>query len=142
MKKRTEPLDFAFRFLSYRDRAWSEIERRMRLKGYESAEIEEVRIKLDELKLINDGEFIKAYIENKRKRLWGPIRIKNELMKFGLHKSEIEKHCDTIDWQETFEKAIQFYREKFEVREKLVSKLQRQGFPSGWIWDSVRKLDF
>ena len=88
-KKRSNPLDYAFRLLSYRDRAWSEIERKMREKEYTDNEIDEVKSKLEKLELINDSEFTSSYIENKKKRFWGPIRIKMELFKLGLPRAEI-----------------------------------------------------
>ncbi len=139
-KKRSNPLDYAFRLLSYRDRAWSEIERRMQEKGYLEKEIEEVKSKLEELDLINDSEFVSSYIENKKKRFWGPIRIKMELFKLGLPRAEIENRIDEHDWKELLAFAITRYKDGYEGQ-KLVAKLQRLGFPSSWIWEKIRFLD-
>lgn len=139
-KKRSNPLDYAYRLLSYRDRAWSEIERKMREKEYSDSEIEEVKTKLEELELINDSEFASSYIENKKKRFWGPIRVKAELFRLGLPKAEIEKRCDEHDWKEVLCHAVARYKDKFEGQ-KLAAKLHRLGFPSSWIWESLSSLD-
>ena len=140
MKKKSNPLDYAFRLLSYRDRAWSEIERRMREKDYDFEEIEKVKIKLEELDLIDDSEFASSYIENKKKRFWGPIRIKAELFRFGIPKTEIENRCDEHDWKELLDHAVAKYKDKF-VGQKLATKLHRLGFPTSWIWESISHLD-
>lgn len=140
MKKRSDPLDYAFRLLSIRDRVWSEIEKRMRIKGYSHDEICKVNERLGELELINDDEFIKSYIESKRKKLWGPIRIKMELERLGLQRTLIEKHLENVDWEYTFKEALKTFQGRFESR-RLVSKLQRQGFPQSWIWEAIRQID-
>jgi SOS response regulatory protein OraA/RecX len=140
MKRRSDPLDYAYRLLSIRDRAWSEIEKRMRIKGYSVKEIESVKDRLLELKLINDDEFVVLYIENKRKKLWGPIRIMMELQRLGLHRILIERHLEDVDWETVFDEAVKTFQSRFKDR-RLISKLQRQGFPLCWIWEAVKQID-
>jgi len=140
MKRRSDPLDYAYRLLSVRDRAWSEIEKRMRIKGYSVKEIESVKDRLLELKFINDDEFVVSYIENKRKKLWGPIRVRMELQRLGLQRILIERHLEDVDWETVFDEAVKTFQSRFKNR-RLISKLQRQGFPLGWIWEAVKQID-
>jgi regulatory protein len=79
----------AFSYLGRRHHSVSELQIKLKQKGYETELINEVIVDLKNKNYLNDAEFAKMFTEEKVKlKLWGEQKIRSELIKRGI-KTEI-----------------------------------------------------
>lgn len=140
-KKKLSPIDYAHLFLSYRDRTWSELEKRMQEHDYTSEEIEEVKVQLIDAGYIDDSRFANEYIENIKKKTWGPLKTRVKLYSLGLSNSLIEETMSKIDWHELLQEAIEREKHRYSG-DKLAQRLYRLGFPKSWIWNALANQEY
>lgn len=140
----------ALNFLSFRPRSEKETRDKLKEILYKEKDLEEavkkklIDMLLDKLKtlsFINDEEFAKWYIAQRRGRKspFGVARIKSELIKKGIHKDLISEMLDvkkSEDEEElaykALEKKMRLFRrlETQEFKRKAYAYLARLGF--GW----------
>ena len=89
---------------------------------------EEINLTLDKLegkKLLSDSRFAEEYVQARRKKGFGPIKISAELEKRGVYETLISKEIDKFDdWEKIAELS---FKKKFpDGVSKDFRKLQKQ----------------
>ena len=124
--------------ISRRSRSRWEIENYLKRKKYEPEEIIKIVNVIDEKGYINDEDFAKRWVENRR--LSKPISIRKlrlELKQKRIDKEVIQRVLDNDDTdektvlKELIEKKSRQMR--YKDKQKLISYLMRQGFSYGDI---------
>jgi len=132
--------EIALNFLSYRSRSEKEISERLKKKGFNPGNIEEVISDLKRVNLLDDYEFACQWIKDRLKsRPRGLALIRQELIRKGIKKEIIEKALDESYPEEDEVKLASELIKKREKRytgldKKLARKrmsdfLLRRGFP-------------
>ena len=139
--------NLSLRFLSYRPRSEKEVYDYLKKKTNKAKNLNEqiiarIMCRLAELKFINDFEFAKFWITNRRK---GLRFLKIELFQKGISKETIEKALSGFDISEKEEnlilKLIEKKKknlagmEKRKAYEKMTAFLLRKGFD----YDKIKK---
>ena len=141
----------AIRFLSYRDRSNWELAQYLKKKEYSHPVIQQTLDYLAEINYINDQRFALQWSQfqiNKKKI--GRSRLYFELSGKGIDKALIEKTLNTI-YEDNPEKdiAAQCARKKWvslkgmekeKKKQRLVQFMQRRGFSSDIIYQSLKTL--
>jgi regulatory protein len=139
--------DQAMRLLALRPHSRSELIRKMRERGYRMEVIEPALDELEKLNLVNDEDFVKAFIQNElRLRPVGRMLLRQKLLERGVVPDVFEPLLKDLY---TAEQEIQTARqlsEKFQrthseenkrkSKEKLVRFLQGKGFS----WEQIREV--
>ena len=135
-------LNRAFHFLSFRARSQQEMQTYLHKKGYESALIERVIIRLKEEKLVNDLDFAQNWLDNRQRfRPRSQSLMNLELRQKGVAESEIEQalqssNLDDLELaMDAGRKLSRRYQllDKPEYYRKLGAALQRRGFSYGVV---------
>ncbi|MDP2728496.1 MAG: regulatory protein RecX [Dehalococcoidia bacterium] len=91
-------LDAAFRFLSPRPRSILEVRQRLRRRGLEPEETEEVVAWLQEREFVDDMAFANFWIENRESfRPRARRMIEQELRQRGVNPQALEARLETVD---------------------------------------------
>lgn len=88
----------ALKFLSRREHARYELWEKLVKCGYEPSSITEALDDLAEKGFLSEERFIEAYLESRRKRNFGPDRIRIELRRKGVDLATAEDFIDAVDW--------------------------------------------
>lgn len=131
-------LHMCYSFLSYRMRSEREVETYLKKKDIDEPIIAQVIEQLRKQQYINDLEFAKSYVRDK-KRLSskGPLLIQKELLEKGVSDSESRQALQEFPEDEQLEAAIAFISKKASqakkeshkaLRQKLGLQLQQKGF--------------
>ena len=141
----------AFRFLSYRERSYWELAQYLKKKEYSHPMIQQTLDYLTELDYINDQRFALQWSQFKiNKNKIGRSRLYMELSGKGIDKVIIEKTLNII-YEDNPEKdlAEQCARKKWvslkgvekeKKKQRLVQFMQRKGFSSDIIYQSLKTL--
>lgn len=148
--------DFALRFLSFRPRSHKEIRGRLMQfsikKGIPAKMVEDVIGNLITQGLINDEEFVKWWIEQRRLfRQKGMKAIKMELLQKGVSRETIERITSTATNNKNDEynlalqvtkKKLPLYRHlsKEKIKIRISSLLARRGFDWNIIYKVIDSL--
>ena len=101
MKILEEPKDIRLKimdFLSRREHSSKEIYRKMSRK-VESKEMLIQSIKdMEQDGLLSDERFAESYFQSRKRRGFGPLRIKNELIQRGVQENLFYSSDETTDW--------------------------------------------
>lgn len=129
--------NYALKLLSFNRKSEKGMYDSLKRKGYDECIIENTLDFLKENKYIDDLEFAKAFINDKRNiNKYGSNRIKYDLLKKGISKDIIESTL-IIDSDEEYESAYELAvkklksykgQEKYNVYRKLGGFLQRKGY--------------
>jgi len=141
----------ALQYLSYRDRSKWELSQYLGKKEHSPSVIKKTLDYLAELNYVNDHRFALQWGQYKiNKNKLGKNRLYFELLGKGVNKETIEGILNTLyEENPEMELAAQCARKKwvtlksFEEKKKkrlLVQYLQRKGFSSDIIYQSVRTL--
>lgn len=125
----------AFDILSRREHTRLELTRKLKAKDFTDSEIEEILEYLAKEGLQSDERYAESYVHMRRKRGFGPLKIKLELQQRGVSSELVETYVEFNDeiWLDT---ACQAYEKKFGVklldtaneRAKRMRFLQSRGF--------------
>lgn len=136
LDNKRKALESAFRLLSFRPRSEKELQEKLFEKKFDSKIVEEVISRLKELGYLNDREFAKAWVlERKAKK--GKIALKQELLRKKISKDLIEGVLEELDPELEFKAAKdliekkKIFQKKFkgrELRNKITGFLLRRGF--------------
>lgn len=133
--------EVAVALLARREHSVLELRRKLQQKGFEEADIEKVVGQLCANNLLSDERFAETYINMRRNRGYGPLRIQAELQERGIS-AELIDECiewkNNQDWISVLETQ---YRKKYgntipddyKEKAKQVGYLQRRGFPLEWV---------
>lgn len=130
----------AIRLLAQREHSREELRRKLQSRGAECELLEQVLDGLQQQRLQSDERFVEQYVESRRRKGYGPIRIRQELRQRGLDDAEIDAWLDPRDeaWEELMREAAQRkygsrpvtdYRE----RARRARFLEYRGFEPGMI---------
>ena len=140
--------DTAFRYLESRPRTVKQMRDRLKEKGFGDEEIENTIAELIELGLLDDEEFVIAYINygfTKGKEI---RMIRYELYSKGIDDNTVEdgmmRYSERYDYDFTEGEYERAYRiaskiEPFDLK-KAARKLTSKGFGSSVVWDTVGKI--
>jgi len=94
--------------LARRDRASSDLERKLLEKGYDPAVVGEVIQRLCFERLLDDRRFLENFVGFHAARGQGPLRVRAELRKLGLPEELVEDGLNTYpDWLDQLRRARQ-----------------------------------
>ena len=141
----------ALHYLSYRDRSKLELSQYLSKKEYSPPVIQKTLDYLTEINYVDDHRFALRWGQYKiNKNKLGKNRLYFELLGKGINKETIEGILNTLyEENPEMELAVQCARKKwitlksFEEKKKkrlLVQYLQRKGFSSDIIYQSLRTL--
>src|SRR6476646_11114837 len=84
-------------WLSRRDYTQQELLQKLKIKGYSFVDGQKVLDELVQEKIVNEARLIEYYIESRRKKGYGPLRITQELQTRGIEKPAIAEQLDIAD---------------------------------------------
>lgn len=103
--KKEEIYNNCLKYISIKMRSKKEISAYLKRKDYSSEEIEEVIKRLEDNNLINEEDYIRAYIIDKYNLTSdGPYKIKRDLINIGMNSTLIDKYISTITKEEIYNK--------------------------------------
>lgn len=123
----------AVRFLEYQDRTCHEVEQRLLRYGYTEEMASEVVEWLRDLDYLDDGRFARNLASQKRREGWGPVRIRQALLRKGV---SAELVAAVIDEPIDLDALVAMVRRRFAAaaaaepaaaRRKAASFLARKG---------------
>jgi regulatory protein len=136
--------EVAIAALARREHSRLEMRRKLKSKGFEASEIDTAIQQLCENNLLSDERFSESYINMRRQRGYGPLRIAQELRERGIDDELISAFVDTHDpaWRELMRRQYikkygQTRASEYAEKVKRARYLQTRGFPLDWIF----KLD-
>jgi regulatory protein len=125
----------AFDILARREHTRLELTGKLKAKNFTTSEIEDILDVLAQEGLQSDERFAESYVHMRRKRGYGPLKIKLELQQRGISSALIDIYVEFND-EVWFETACQVYEKKFGAklldsaneRAKRMRFLQSRGF--------------
>ncbi|WP_311516564.1 regulatory protein RecX [uncultured Anaerococcus sp.] len=121
--------------ISYANKTSFEIGKILRDKGYEADVVDRVMNFLVDFHLIDDNEFVRAFISDKSSiNGWTRNKIKYKLRIKGIPDSLIDENLDLIDAEKEYERAKYFAQKKargdysFANKNKVYRHLASKGF--------------
>ena len=125
----------ALDILARREHTRLELTRKLKAKEFSNDEIEELLDILDQEGLQSDERYTESYVNMRRNRGYGPLKIKQELQQRGVSSNLVDLFVEFDDevWLDT---AYQAYEKKFAAkvlssaneRAKRMRFLQSRGF--------------
>lgn len=143
--------EVAIAALARREHSRLEMRRKLKLKGFEEADIDLAIRQLCENNLLSDERFSESYINMRKQRGYGPLRIAQELRERGVGDELISASVDNTDpvWREVMRRQYikkygQTLASEYAEKVKRAKYLQTRGFPLEWIFklDSLDELDY
>lgn len=137
----------ALNFLSYRPRSEAEVRRKLRKKNVEEEVIEAVVERLARAGLLNDREFARYWVENRRQfNPRGARALRHELREKGVPAPVIADVLSDLDEEVTARKAAETgarrlaHLEPGDFRRRLGAYLARRGFSYAVIEPLVEEM--
>jgi regulatory protein len=142
----------AYRYLSLRAHSASEIERKLRQKGFPDAVIKEALEKLFELKYLDDALFATQWARNLAvNRLAGNRKIIASLQEKGIAAELIEAAITAVRSEMPEEEAVALLVKKkrakmksglpdIKEKKRIFQSLLGRGFPAGLILNKLGKI--
>lgn len=114
----------ALNYIEIKMRSKKELYNYLLKKEYNSTDIDKVIKKLEEEDFINDKKFIQAFVNDRISlTLYGPLKIKRELINLDIDENEIDNYLSSIDEAIWIEKANKIISKKNKSNKKLSSVL-------------------
>jgi len=134
------------RLLAHREHSRAELRRKLQARFPNSDAIEPVLEGLEERGYLNDERFVEEYLTSRRRKGYGPLRIKAELRERGIGQDLITRHLteDDAEWYRLMQQAAaskvggspDFNR---KTQQKAARFLEYRGFPASmirrYLWD-------
>ncbi len=135
------------RLLVHREHSRMELRRKLQSRFPDSDEIELVLDGLEGLDYLNEERFVTGYLASRKRKGYGPLRIKAELQDRGIGKELISKYLmedDDAEWYRLMQGAAAtklgvspLFDHK--TQQKAARFLEYRGFPSSmirrYLWD-------
>jgi regulatory protein len=138
----------ALRFLSFRNRSVKELKTFLLGKGYDPDVVTRTLTRLEEVGLLDDRAFAKAWVEGRAKfKGMGERLLEQELRLKGVKKEIISEAVKGLG--DEGERALSLSQAKVErmkcldketVKRRLVGFLQRRGFPGEIVYEVIQKV--
>jgi regulatory protein len=139
--------EVAIGLLSRREHSVLEIKQKLKLRGFTDDEIDQSVERLLENNLLSEERFTESYINMRKHRGFGPLRIANELRERGVDSGLVDSCMDkeNSEWKQVMR---QQYEKKYgeqpakEYAEQVKRSkyLQSRGFPLDWVF-KINSLD-
>ena len=136
----------ALRYLSFRNRSVKELKTFLQGKGYNPDAISRTLTRLEEVGLLDDRAFAKAWVEGRAKfKGMGERLLEQELRQKGVKKEIIREAVEGLG--DEGERALSLARVRVErlkgldretAKRRLAGFLQRRGFSSDVVYDVVK----
>ena len=140
----------AWRLLNHRPRAAGELKQSLRQRKFPSAIAEQVVTSLIEKGFLNDERFAQQLVTERKRRLDGPRRIKQELKKRGLSEEIMAEVAEDLgSREEQLESASELLlkwnkRSKptdlSKRRQSAAAFLARRGYGGEVVWQAVKDV--
>jgi regulatory protein len=90
----------ALRLLARREHGFSELQRKLKRKGWTASDVETVVQKLADAGLQSDARFAESYARNRSDKAYGALRIRAELSERGIDRALVEQALTElqVDW--------------------------------------------
>ena len=143
--------EIAVSALARREHSELEMRRKLMQKGFPQHEIDASIAQLVKNNLLSDERFAESYINMRRQRGYGPLRISQELRERGIDEELSEPLLDknSPQWRQVMR---QQYAKKYgsELAQEYAEKakrakyLQNRGFPLDWVFrlDSMDEYEY
>jgi regulatory protein len=136
----------AVRLLAPREHSRLELRRKLLQRDHAPEIVEEALSRLQQQGLLSDERFVEQYIAMRRRKGYGPVRIRQELRERGINDTMIHEWLDERDdeWLVSMKQVVQ---KKFSVlvdaghkeQARLARFLEYRGFPGemirGYLFD-------
>lgn len=142
-------LDTAIHYIEIKMRSKNEVISYLKKKGYEDNDIDNTIKKLEKLNLLNDSQYVKAFITDKMNLSNdGPNKIKNSLLNNNINEVIINKYMDEIDNKIIYDKLEKLIDKKIRLTKnisgnplkyKLLSYFINQGYDKYMIEEILVK---
>jgi regulatory protein len=131
----------ALTLLTYRMRSKKELIDRLKKKGGEVSLINEVIKELERVDLINDTKFAELWVRE-RSKLYGPIRLRSELLGKGIDKEIIDKVLDKFDERTLSEHLAKQWLRKNKNLSPIVAKRRLFNFLArrGISYETIKSI--
>ncbi|WP_234422212.1 regulatory protein RecX [Sedimenticola thiotaurini] len=148
MSEQLELEQAAVRLLAAREHSRAELRRKLHARCETPALLEQVLDGLEQRGYLSDARYVEQYVSSRKRKGFGPVRIRQELQERGVSADLIEPATDPgeQEWRELIRQCCQRkfgdarpsdYRE----RAKRARFLEYRGFPSEMIrdllWDGI-----
>lgn len=87
----------ALNLLAFREHSKFELQQKLCQKGFAKAEVVSVIQQLEKEKLQSDSRFIEGYVNMRKRRGFGPRRIRTELTERGIGREQGEEFLESND---------------------------------------------
>lgn len=126
--------------LGRRDYGETEMRRRLLCYGYREAEINRAIQRATEFKFLNEERFLISFIDERKRRGWGKLRIERELMARGSDPRTLPGYPERFfSREDDIERANQLLDRKRIPSEKPFEKLMRFLVSKGFSYDVARE---
>ena len=134
--------------LARREHSAYELKTKLHQKGFDLADIEETITKLQEDKLQSDDRYTEVFVDERKRRGHGPVKIQHQLQQKGIPPELIESYINPQD-QEWINLSQLQYQKKYVNTEvnsykewsKRARFLQSRGFTSAQIRATVNMIN-
>lgn len=139
--------DDALKYLKYRPRSVTEVKTRLKKKHYKQEIIEKTIKRLKKLGLLNDDEFVKMWIRDRRNRKpRGKKLIHYELEKKGIPVEKIKENLSTLTLEDEIDMARRLIKKRFKKdesinKERLMNYLYTKGFSLSIIQKVLKEME-
>ncbi len=133
--------EVAVGLLARREHSRTELRRKLKKKGFDEDNIDRVIEQLLSNKLLSDERFTETYINMRRHKGYGPLRIEQELRERGVDAELAEQFLDrnnqewrTVMRQQYSKKYGDEPAMEYADRARQAKYLQNRGFPLDWVF--------
>ncbi len=146
-----EIYNYALYYIDIKMRNEKELTEYLKKKNYDENIIDKVIIRLRKEGYLDDKKYVRAYINDKvNLSLYGPFKIKNELLKLNLDENTIEEYLNTISDEIWLDKINKIIEKKVRLNKKLSGNYLKQkisedlyylGYDKDLYLDLIESLD-
>jgi len=124
-------LGFSYYLLGRRSYHSSVLKRKLILRNFSKASIEEIILLLKERRFLDDLEWMKFQIEKAQRKAHGPRKVYYQLYLQGINEEELKNALDKFYSPKTEKKIVQLLKQKLEKtkdKKEIYSYLKKRGF--------------
>ena len=132
----------AVRLLAPREHSQLELRRKLLKRDHAPDIIEEVLQRLEGHGLLSDERFVEQYIAMRKRKGYGPVRIRQELRERGINDTMIHEWMDERDdeWRVIMKQVVEkkfsvLVTAEYKEQARLARFLEYRGFPNYMIRD-------
>ncbi len=145
-----EVYNLSIKYIEIKMRSKSEIIKYLEKKNFDGKTINEVALKLENIGLLNDKSYIKAFVNDKiNLSSMGPLKIKEELIKNKISEEDINDYLKEFDndiWigkiNKIIDKKVKLNKNKslFLLKKSIYTNLLFLGYPTELIIECINNV--